>query len=303
MTRSPAGRCDPHPTRTSGAALPVGALPLGLLVVAILTRRERRVQRGILISLRRHVMDLLRSSPDANVGCSGRRSTPGSAGTRRCDPHPTRTSGAARRSGGTQGGAGCCDPHPTRTSVAACGISRPALPSFAWLRSSPDANVGCSVSRRLRGFRCRFRLRSSPDVNVGCSSGARSGWTGHPGCCDPHPTRTSGAAVVSADRRRPTTAGCDPHPTRTSGAALHLHHRPPVIDGHVAILTRRERRVQPSGCWPTTLTRLPVAILTRRERRVQQAAGLDFDAVPFRVAILTRRERRVQPWLVPHLNR
>src|SRR5690606_23601430 len=162
--------------------------------VAILTRRERRVQ--------------LR--PPASLIASIR---PG------CDPHPTRTSGAAL------GNAGESDPNQR-------------------LRSSPDANVGCSVglfgevvaaaggvailTRRERRVQLSYVetsaaltqwLRSSPDANVGCSQ-----------------------------RRQP---------------------RQPRQQEEVAILTRRERRVQPAGRpWGGAPGRL-VAILTRRERRVQ----------------------------------
>src|SRR5690606_6356365 len=144
------GGCDPHPTRTSGAACGSG----GGAVVA---------------------------------RCDG------------CDPHPTRTSGAAV-AGGTPAttGTGCCDPHPTRTSGAACGSG------------------GGAVVARCDG-------------------------------CDPHPTRTSGAAVAGGTPATTGTGCCDPHPTRTSGAA-HPHRCADQTGMHVAILTRRERRVQ-RGCW------------------------------------------------------
>ncbi len=283
--------CDPHPTRTSGAAPERLMLAAGWAAVAILTRRERRVQPpqapeggspradvAILTRRERRVQlpgryadssaGRLRSSPDANVGCSPLAGAPRQPGGSRCDPHPTRTSGAAallviqRRC--TVG----CDPHPTRTSGAACGVPAapvmPAVvailtrrerrvqpqPSQRWrrrrsgLRSSPDANVGCSTARGPRSLRPLARLRSSPDANVGCSRRAPA-----------PPRRRRGVAILTRRERRvqPLVAsrsgwagpGCDPHPTRTSGAAL----PPPagLRSVAVAILTRRERRVQRRG--------------------------------------------------------
>src|SRR5690606_31421045 len=61
----------------------------------------------------------------------------------------------------------------------------------------------------------------------------------------------------------------------------------------VAILTRRERRVQPAAAVPEPADSGRVAILTRRERRVQLRRCRPRSATG-QVAILTRRERRVQ---------
>ena len=192
------GGCDPHPTRTSGAA----------------SRPRRRTA-----ATRR-----CDTSPDANVGCSGQPPRPRHRGAgvailtrrerrvqpltaprrsprlQRCDPHPTRTSGAASvrpwpaqlrtllrsspdanvgcsRRRPRRGIAACdsgCDPHPTRTSGAA-GVTRNGRPVAAGLRSSPDANVGCSGIAGDRDAPTTCGLRSSPDANVGCSARSRSG--------------------------------------------------------------------------------------------------------------------------------
>ena len=288
---APAAGCDPHPTRTSGAA--------GCWASSCSSAS-------------------LRSSPDANVGCS--RST---LQVRRRGSRTLRSSPDANVG---------CSPSPTCKSGASCE-----------LRSSPDANVGCSrpphrrtlaavvaiLTRRERRVQpqspvgalgCRSRLRSSPDANVGCS-----------------------VAPVTADRR---PVGCDPHPTRTSGAAR--RSRSGRQRAGVAILTRRERRVQPQSPVAGRHRPVSVAILTRRERRVQPGlahrspiAVRCCDPHPTRtsgaarcrvtaarcapelrsspdanvgcsraaprrstggeaeVAILTRRERRVQLWHVP----
>ena len=257
------------PTRTSGAAA-AGRGAGGRAVRCDPHRRERWVQRPSPRSapggLRR-----LRSSPDANVGCSDVGGGAHRVASSGCDPHPTRTSGAAaagRAAGGRavrcdphqrrrvqrpslgrhpEGYAGC-DPHPTRTSGAATTGSAHKRGSVAKLRSSPDANVGCSLhpshpdlaprkrvailTRRERRVQpgnsvhqshAVSRLRSSPTRTSGQQAGARAG------------AREDSAVAILTD----ANVGCS-LPAHVAG----LQRR------GVAILTRRERRVQRSAPRP-----------------------------------------------------
>src|SRR5690606_4907117 len=107
--------------------------------------------------------------------------------------------------------------HPTRTSGAAALLVYLAKARMA-LRSSPDANVGCSSRERSPFPTLGTGLRSSPDANVGCSPG------------DPAPDGLESLVAILTRRERrvqpvgscpgrAAVPGCDPHPTRTSGAA------------------------------------------------------------------------------------
>src|SRR5690606_39837045 len=111
-------------------------------------------------------------------------------------------------------------------------------------------------------------LRSSPDANVGCSCVLSGIIKSRIACCDPHPTRTSGAAARRARRWLGCAGRCDPHPTRTSGAARADH------DGWAEAMLLRsspDANVLCSSptCKQSDTPKIDVAILTRRERLVQ----------------------------------
>ena len=232
----------------------------------------------------------LRSSPDANVGCSGPCPRCADQPGRRLRSSPTRTSGAARRDTRTQGGPRRgCDPHRRERRVQLPIMANPIVEQL-WLRSSPDANVGSPDATRImyRGTRV---LRSSPDANVGCSHRAPPAAVASTAELRSSPTRRrvqlpahthSGhwplVAILTRRERRVqhlselwtvelVAPGCDPHPTRTSGAAC--DHGRCLVSG-CRLRSSPTRTSGAARCWSRSLcSSAAVAILTRRERRVQ----------------------------------